>query len=67
MKGVSNVTTRSGSPGTALTRRRCPPFPHVPIAVAVLIVVAVAIAIAVGLTMILAGHPVNLASGIVWA
>ena len=57
---------KSESTGTTNTQRRCPPFPNVPVLVAVAIVVALVLAITVSITMTLAGHPMNLATGIVW-
>jgi hypothetical protein len=52
---------------TAAVSRRCPVFPNVPIMLAAAIAVALVAVIAFSLTVALAGHPADVASGIIWA
>jgi hypothetical protein len=65
--GVKMMEKTNPPVTTAAAQRRCPAWPNVPVALAVVVAIALVAAIAFSLTVVLAGHPVDQASGIIWA
>jgi hypothetical protein len=67
VKGVGHVEETNRSLVPAVASRRCPAFPSVPIMLIAVMAVALVAVIAFSLAGIHAGHPSDLASGIIWA